>query len=71
MKRNQNKDGGASSMHPKTDRLITKREVADRLGVCTRSVERLVNTGELNKQMIGRAVRFRLFQVLNLGGLES
>lgn len=57
-------------MTPVTDRLITKREAAAMLGVSTRSVERQAALGNLTRQMIGKAVRFRLFQVLNLGGLD-
>ena len=70
MQRNENKDSGASSMPPETDRLINKREAAARLGVCTRTVERQADLGNLTRQLIGKAVRFRLSQVLKLGGLD-
>jgi hypothetical protein len=46
------------------DRLVTKREVAERLGLSTRSVERLSASGLLRRVKILGAVRFRLSEVL-------
>jgi len=39
-------------------RLLTKREVATVLGMSTRSVDRLVERGELRRVRIGGAARF-------------
>ena len=62
---------GASLIAPGTDRLITKREAAERLGVCVRSVERLISAGKLHVQRIGRCARLRLSQVLSLAGIQT
>lgn len=56
---------------PGIDRLINKREAAERLGVNVRSVERLIAAGILQKQKIGGCVRLRLSQVLKLSGIEN
>jgi hypothetical protein len=59
-------------MRPKTDMLIIKREAAAWLCVCTRTVDRMADLGLLTKIRIGKkSVRFRLFQVLAVAGLES
>ncbi|MES2661058.1 MAG: helix-turn-helix domain-containing protein [Verrucomicrobiota bacterium] len=61
---------GASLIAPGTDRLITKPEAAERLGVRVRTVERLIAAGKLQKQKIGGCARLRLSQVLNLSGIK-
>lgn len=71
MKRNENRGKGASSIAPGTDRLITKREAAERLGVSVRTVERLVVVETLQIQKLGGCVRLRLSQVLRAAGIES
>lgn len=43
--------------------LRTKRQVAERLQVSVRTVERLVRAGELTPCQIGRAVRFSERQI--------
>ncbi|MES2659207.1 MAG: helix-turn-helix domain-containing protein [Verrucomicrobiota bacterium] len=71
MKNNTSKaQAGASLIAPGTDRLITKPEAAERLGVKVRTVERLIAAGELQKQKIAGCVRLRLSQVLSLSGIE-
>lgn len=71
MKRNENNNWGASLIAPGTDRLITKREAAGRLGVSVRTVERLVAVGTLLTQKVRGCVRLRLSQVLRVAGIES
>lgn len=46
------------------ERLLTKRQVAERLAVSTRSVERLAAMGKLTPVRVLGAVRFKLDQVL-------
>ena len=51
-----------------TDNLLTRTEVARYLRVCDRTVSRLVRTGQLPAARIGRAVRIRhadLLEMLN------
>jgi excisionase family DNA binding protein len=47
-----------------SERLVSKREVAERLGVSVRSVDRLIAKGGLRCVRILGAVRFRLSDVL-------
>lgn len=46
--------------------LLKKREVAARLSVCARTVERLVAAGKLTRIKVRGAVRFRMSEVQNL-----
>jgi excisionase family DNA binding protein len=48
-----------------TDELITKKETARRLKLCTRKVELMVNAGEIPVIRIGSSVRFNWPAVLN------
>ena len=48
------------------ERLLRKRDVSARLGVCNRTVERLVATGKLMRIKVRGAVRFRISEVQNL-----
>lgn len=42
-----------------TDKLLTKKEVAEKFGVTTRTVNRWRNRGLLKAVVVGRVVRFR------------
>ena len=66
-----NTQRGASLIAPGTDRLIIKREAAERLGVSVRTVERFIARGTLNAQKLGGCVRLRLSQVLKIAGIET
>jgi excisionase family DNA binding protein len=44
-------------------RLLTRQEVADHLGVSTRTITRLLERGELRCVRIGRSTRFRAVDV--------
>lgn len=46
--------------------LLRKRDVGSRLGVCNRTVERLVASGKLTRVKVLGAVRFRMSEVQNL-----
>jgi hypothetical protein len=46
--------------------LLKKRDVAARLSVCARTVERLMATGKLTRVKVPGAVRFRVSKVQNL-----
>ena len=48
------------------DRLLKKREVAERLSCSPRTVDRLVNAGKLTRVKVLGAIRFRLSQVQTL-----
>jgi excisionase family DNA binding protein len=55
-----------------SDRLVNKREVAERLGLSLRTVDRLMAKGVLRRVKILGAVRFRLSDVVTImdgGGL--
>lgn len=59
------KGGGA-------DRFLKKEEVAEMLGVSTRTVARLREHGQLKAVRIGRSVRFRQTVVLKyMNGLDK
>jgi excisionase family DNA binding protein len=45
------------------ERLLKKREVAERLSCSLRTVDRLVNAGRLTRIKIMGGIRFRLSQV--------
>ena len=45
------------------DQLLCKKDVADRLALSVRSVDRLVSSGRLHRVKVLGAVRFRLSQV--------
>jgi excisionase family DNA binding protein len=47
-----------SSDNPPADRLLTKQDVAARLNVSTRTVQRLHLSGELKALRVGGSVRF-------------
>lgn len=51
---------------PTTDDLLTRTEVAQYLRVSDRTVSRLIRTGKLPASRIGRAVRIRQSDLLNL-----
>lgn len=53
-----------ANIKPNDDRLMTKKQVAERLGVSLRSIDRLVCLGRLTKIKILGANRFRLMEVL-------
>lgn len=69
---NTNKNGwGASLTAPGSERLISKREAADILGVSKRTVEREISAGNLPVQRIRGCVRLCLSRVLLHAGIES
>jgi excisionase family DNA binding protein len=49
-----------------TERLLRKREVAELLGVSTRTVSRLAERGEIDVVRIGRGARYRADDVRSL-----
>ena len=49
-----------------TDKLLRKRDVADRLSCSLRTVDRLVNVGKLTRVRILGGIRFRCSQVQTL-----
>ena len=51
---------------PTTDDLLTRTEVARYLRVSDRTVSRLIRTGKLPAARIGRAVRIRQSDLLNM-----
>ena len=51
---------------PTTDDLLTRAEVAQYLRVSDRTVSRLIRTGQLPAARIGRAVRIRHADLLNM-----
>lgn len=51
---------------PTTDDLLTRAEVAQYLRVSDRTVSRLIRTGQLPASRIGRAVRIRQSDLLNV-----
>lgn len=48
------------------DHLIDIKEAAHRLGVCVRTVDRMVDRGELEKVNVGGLVRFRESDIQNI-----
>jgi excisionase family DNA binding protein len=48
------------------DKLLKKRQVAEKLACSLRTVDRLVNAGRLTRVKILGGIRFRLSQVLML-----
>ena len=50
---------GESARNAMTDRLLTARDVADRLGLSTETVLSWVRRGDLPAFRLGRAIRFR------------
>jgi excisionase family DNA binding protein len=62
---------GVSLMAPGSDKLISKREAADILGVSVRTVEREISAGNLPVQRIRGCVRLWLSRVLLHAGIES
>ena len=55
-----------SELNKTEEFLLKKAEVGARLGVCQRTVERLVATGKLTRIKVLGAVRFRMSEVQNL-----
>ena len=53
------------------DRLLSKKEAADMLGVSTRTIERMMTHGELMKVKIRGCVRARLSEIKQLLGEEA
>lgn len=51
------------SGQPSDDKLLRKREAAEKLACSLRSVDRLVNAGYLTRVRILGGIRFRLSQV--------
>ena len=58
------------SYTPGLDRLITKREAADILGVSVRTLEREVSAGKLPVHKLRGCVRLALSRVLRHAGIE-
>ena len=48
------------------EKLLRKRQVAEKLACSLRTVDRLVNAGKLNRVRILGGIRFRLSQMLTL-----
>jgi excisionase family DNA binding protein len=48
------------------EKLLKKKEVAEKLACSLRSVDRLVNAGKLTRVRILGGIRFRLSQVITL-----
>jgi len=62
MKRNQESGNDGEAL-----RLITKKEAAALLGTSTRTIEREVSAGRLEKHMVRACVRYLLGDVMRLG----
>jgi excisionase family DNA binding protein len=58
------KVGGGCKVAGMVEKLVSKKEVAERLGVSVRSVDRLIAKGVLRRIKILGAVRFRFSDVL-------
>jgi hypothetical protein len=71
MKSKNNRSRGASSIAPSIEKLLSKQETADFLGVSVRTVEREISAGRLMKQKIRGCIRVRFSQVFSLSGLNS
>ena len=52
--------------HNSNDKLLRKRDVAEKLACSLRTIDRLVNIGKLTRVRILGGIRFRLSQVLTL-----
>ena len=55
---------------PESDKLLSKQQAAEILGVSVRTVEREINAGNLVKQKVRGCVRLPLSRVLGLAGLN-
>lgn len=53
-------------MKAEEDKLLTPKEVADRLGICCTSVHNLKVKGSLTPVKVGRSTRYRLSEVNEL-----
>jgi excisionase family DNA binding protein len=55
----------------RTDSLLKKKQVAEMIACSVRHVERLAGAGRLTRVKLGRAVRFKLSEVMRLmqGGI--
>jgi excisionase family DNA binding protein len=69
MKNNEIGGWGAHGCAPGADRLVSKKEAADILGVSVRTVEREISAGNLAKHAVRGAVRVSFVGVLRLAGL--
>jgi excisionase family DNA binding protein len=69
MKDNSNSGSGTVSV-PGNELLLRKWEVAERLGVSVRTVDREASSGRLPKLKVRGCVCFRLADVLSLAGLN-
>lgn len=61
---------GGIGYSPQSDRLITKREASDILGISVRSLEREISAGKLPVVRIRASVRLLLSVVLRHAGIE-
>ncbi len=48
------------------DQLLTKKQAADLIGVCTSTIDNNARAGKLIRRYVGKSVRFRRDDVLNL-----
>jgi excisionase family DNA binding protein len=69
MKEQSNSGMGADSV-PRNELLLRKWEVAERLGVSVRTVDREASAGRLPKFKVRGCVCFRLADVLSLAGIN-
>ncbi|HMQ47941.1 MAG TPA: helix-turn-helix domain-containing protein [Saprospiraceae bacterium] len=49
---------------PNPENLLTKREAAQLLNVCTSTIDNYARAGELTRHYVGRVVRFKKAEVL-------
>jgi DNA binding domain, excisionase family len=61
---------GKSGEAPESDRLISKREAAEIMGVSVRTIEREVAAGKLAISRLRGCVRFRISDVFRLAGFN-
>lgn len=58
-------------MKAEEDKLLTPKEVSDRLGICLTSVHNLKVKGSLTPVKVGRSTRYRLSEVNELLNAEN
>jgi excisionase family DNA binding protein len=56
----------AQAVPTDTEQLLTKRQAADLIGVCTSTIDNNARAGKLTRRYVGRSVRFRRDDVLSL-----
>jgi len=66
-----NRGWGAPAVAPGCDRLISKREAAEILGISVRTLEREISAGNLPVHRIRGCVRLMLSEILLHAGIES